>query len=130
MNWSSNWKSSRKAKKQRKYRYNAPLHIRKRLLNAHLSKELRQKYNRRSLALVKEDKVKVMRGKFKGHKGKIDQVMLKKSKVIVQGIEIEKKDGTKTMPLIDPSNLLLIELKLDDKKRLDLLQRTKKGVAK
>ncbi|MCW1309534.1 MAG: 60S ribosomal protein L26, partial [Candidatus Nanoarchaeia archaeon] len=35
--WSKKWKSSKKPSKQRKYRYNAPLHIRRKFLSVNLS---------------------------------------------------------------------------------------------
>ena len=59
-----------------------------------------------------------MRGKFKGKEGKISQVMVKVSKAIIDGIQIKKKDGSKVNVKIEPSNLQLIELNLEDKKRL------------
>ena len=121
--FSITWKKSKKPRKQRKYRYNAPLHIKQKFVHAHLSKELRKKYGRRNIGLRKGDKVKVMRGQFKKHSGKVDIVDLKKSKVYVTGIEIGKKDGTKTTYPIDPSNLMITELNIDDKMREKILKR-------
>lgn len=109
--------------KQRKYRFNAPLHIRHRFLSAHLTKELREKYRKRSLPVRKGDKVKVMRGRFKGTIGEIDRVFLKTSKVFVRGAEIKKKDGTKKSYPIDASKLLMVTPKLDDKERIKALER-------
>lgn len=116
--FSKKWKSSKQPRKQRKYSYNAPLHIKRKFFGAHLSKELRQKYGIRSISLRKEDKVKVMRGSFKGKTGKIDRVNSKNIKVYITGIERIKKDGTKVLIPIHPSNLMITELNLDDKKRL------------
>ena len=45
--FSKSWKSSRQPRKQRKYVFNAPLHIRHKLVSANLSKELRKKYGKR-----------------------------------------------------------------------------------
>jgi large subunit ribosomal protein L24 len=123
--WSGSWKSSKKPGKQRKYRYNAPLHIKRKFLGAHLSKELRQRYGGRSVAIIKGDKVKVARGQFWGHAGKIDKVDVKKTRVFVTGIEIQKKDGSKTTYPINPSNLIITELNLADKKRNQMLDRKK-----
>ncbi len=83
-----------------------------------LSKELKKKYNRRSLRVRKGDKVKVMRGQFKGKEGKIEAVDLKNYKVNIENIEVVKKDGTKTRYPLHPSNLMLTELDTDDKRRL------------
>ena len=92
-------------------------------MSSHLSKELRKKYKTRSLGLRKGDKVKVMRGQFKNHVGAVDRIDLKKTEVYVGGIEITKKDGSKTTHPIDPSNLLITELNLDDKLRQKIIER-------
>lgn len=118
MEWfSTSWKASKQPRKQRKYRYNAPLHVRHKFMGAHLSPELRKKYGKRSIPLRKGDTVKVLRGKFKGRTGKINRVDLKNTRVYIQGIDIEKKDGSKTSYPIHPSNLLVTSLELDDKER-------------
>jgi len=115
--FSTKWKSSKQPRKQRKYRYNAPLHIRSRFLGSHLSPELRKKYGKRSARVKKTDKVKIMRGQFKGKGGKVESVNTKRGIVYIEGIEAIKKDGTKTKYPIHSSNLMITELNLDDKKR-------------
>ncbi len=115
--WVKSWKSSIKSKKQRKYRYNAPLHIKHKLLSANLSKDLRKKYKIRNIPIRKGDKVKILRGQFRNKSGVINKVNLKELKVYVEGIENIRRDGTKTFYPLEPSNLQLIELSLDDKKR-------------
>jgi large subunit ribosomal protein L24 len=121
--FSTLWKSSKQPRKQRKYRYNAPLHIKNKFMSAHLSKDLRLKYKRRNITVRKGDTVKILRGQFKGKSGKVDRVNMKKTKVYVTGIEFTKKEGTKAFPPINPSNLMIIELNLDDKKRVKSLER-------
>ena len=125
--WSRMWKSSRKARKQRKYRFNAPLHIKRKFLGSHLSKALRQKYGTRNMAIVKGDKVKIARGQFRGQSGKVEDVDVKRVVIFISGIEIQKKDGSKSRPPITPSNVIITELNLEDKKRNEILQRKKKG---
>lgn len=120
--FSKSWNSSKQPRKQRKYIAKAPLHIKSKFLHAHLSKELREKYKKRSLRVITGDKVKIMRGQFKGKDGKVEKVDLKKSKVFVTKIGREKIDGSKTMYPLTASNLLIIELKLDDKKRIARLK--------
>ncbi|HLD00441.1 MAG TPA: 50S ribosomal protein L24 [Candidatus Nanoarchaeia archaeon] len=115
--FSTHWKKSTQPRKQRKYRLNAPLHLKKKLVNVHLSPELRKKYGLRNIQIRKGDKVKVLRGQFKKQEGKVDRVLIKKERVSVNGVEYIKKDGTKILALLVPSNLLLIELDLSDKKR-------------
>jgi large subunit ribosomal protein L24 len=124
--WSKSWKSSKKPGKQRKYAANAPTHIRHKFLGTHLSKDLRKKQGVRTVPLIKGDKVKVMRGKFKGHTGTVDAVDIKKVVVYITGIEIVKKDGSKVVPPIRPSNMMIIDLNLNDKRRLKRLKKESK----
>ncbi len=123
MKFSRSWKSSKKPSKQRKYRENAPLHIRQKFMSVHLSPELREKHGKRNISVRKGDKVKVMRGNFKDHEGKVNTVDRNYIRVYVQGAEVTKKDGTKSQFPIHPSNLMITELKLDDKKRKQSLER-------
>lgn len=116
--FSNAWKGSTQKRKQRKFRINAPLHIKKKLVSANLSKELRKKYNKRSLPLRKADIVRIMRGKFKGKKGKIESIELRFSKIYVEGIQETKQDGNKFNVPINASNLQIEELNLEDKKRI------------
>ncbi len=115
--FSKHWKSSKQPRKQRKYLANAPLHIRKKFISVNLSKELRKKYKKRNIPVKKGDIVKVMRGKFKKKQGKIIEVKLKLSKIIIEGIQVKKQDGSKINVKLQPSNLQLIELNLEDRKR-------------
>lgn len=121
--FSTSWKSSVQPRKQRKYRYNAPLHVKQKFVSVHLSKELRKKYKKRNINLRKGDSIKVMRGQFKNKTGKVDEVDLKKTRIYVSGIEITKKDGTKTRYPIHPSNLMVTELYLEDRMRQKVLER-------
>ena len=121
--FSSSWKSSKKPRKQRKYRMTAPLHTKQKFIHSHLSKDLRKKFQRRRIGLRKGDKVKVMQGQFRKHEGKVERIDLKKTEIFVSGMEITKKDGTKKAIGADPSNLMITELNLDDKLRQKILER-------
>ncbi len=123
-----NWIKSRQRRKQRKYRFNAPIHIKQKFLGCHLSKELIKKYSKRSIRVRVGDKVKVVRGQYKGKTGKVETVDIKKCKVLISGIEITKKDGSKAKIPLTPSNLIIQELNLEDKKRKDKL--TKNNLTK
>ena len=116
--FSTSWISSTQPRKQRKYRYEAPLHIRHKFLSAHLSKELRAKHKKRSIPLRVGDEVLVMRGAFAKKKGKVAKVYLGRLKVTVEGITRKKIDGSKLNVYLDPSKLQVVSLKTDDKKRL------------
>lgn len=124
--WSIAWGSSKKPRKQRKFRENAPLHVKQKMVGCHLSPELRKKYGRRSVQLRKGDKVKVLRGSFKGHTGKADIINLKRLKVYITGIEVNKKDGSKVTPPLDPSNLMITDLDLNDKRRERMIKKEAK----
>lgn len=115
--FSTKWKASSQPRKQRKYRANAPLHLKKKLVSANLSKELRKKHGKRNIGIRKGDVVRIMRGKFKGKKGKITKVRLDISKVTIEGIQVKKQDGSKADIKLQPSNLQIIELNLEDRKR-------------
>ena len=115
--FSTTWKSSKKPRKQRKYRISAPLHTKQKFLHSHLSKDLRKKYGIRSIGLRKGDKVKILRGNFKKHEGKVEKIDLKRTSIFVSGIEFTKRDGTKKLLALQPSNLMITELNLDDKLR-------------
>jgi len=109
---------TKKASKQRKRSVEAPLHVMHKSIAGHLSKELREKYSKRSLPLRKGDVVLIKGGKYDKKQGKVTEVNTKKKYVFVEGIQISKKDG-KTSPIkIEPSNVILIELYKDDEKRL------------
>ena len=120
--FSTAWKNSKKQSKQRKFRLNAPLHIKNKFLHSHLSKELRKKYGRRNISLRKGDKVRIMRGQFRKLEGKVESIDLKKTEVFISGVEVTKKDGNKKLLPLNPSNLLITELNLDDKFRQKFLE--------
>ncbi|MBI2669186.1 50S ribosomal protein L24 [Candidatus Woesearchaeota archaeon] len=118
--FNASWNSSKQPRKQRKYRANAPLHLRQKLMHAHLSTELRQKHKTRSVQLRTGDKVRILRGEHRKKEGKVERVNLKREKVFIVGIEAIRKDGTKVPFPLQPSNLLVIEMELGDKKRLGM----------
>jgi ribosomal protein uL24 len=70
------------------------------------------------MRVIKGDTVKIMIGGLKGKTGKVERIDTKKSRVYITGIEILKKDGSKALYPIKPSNLMIQELNLGDKRRL------------
>jgi large subunit ribosomal protein L24 len=122
--FSTTWKSSKQPRKQRKYLANAPIHLRKKLLSVNLSKELRKKYSIRNIPVRKGDKVKIFVGTHKGKQGKITEVDYKDSRVCVEGIQVKKQDGSKSNIKLQPSNLQIIELNLEDSRRKNTLTQT------
>jgi large subunit ribosomal protein L24 len=116
--FNKSWKASKQPRKQRKYLAKAPLHIKKKMLSVNLSKELRKKHGKRNLPLRKGDNVKIMRGKFKKKTGKIIEIKMKTGKIYIEGIQVKKQDGSKVNVPLRASNLQIIELILEDKRRM------------
>ena len=108
--FSKAWIGSRQVRKQRKYRENAPLHIQYKFMASNLSKDLRKKLGTRNIEVRKGDKVKVMRGKFAGKDGKVARVDLKKTRITVEGLQRQKKEGTKIEVFFSASKVQIIEL--------------------
>ncbi|MDO8427599.1 MAG: 50S ribosomal protein L24 [Candidatus Diapherotrites archaeon] len=114
---------SGKPSSQRKFFYSKPLHLAKKNLSSHLSKELREKFGVRAFTLHKGDTVEIMRGSFKGKKGKVHTVNYSQKNVIVEGIVRKKVSGQEVAVPLQASNLRLMELELTDKKRIESLER-------
>ncbi|ELW56016.1 60S ribosomal protein L26 [Tupaia chinensis] len=95
--------------KNHKRHFNAPSHIRRKIMSSPLSKELRQKYNVRSMPL-REDEVQVVRGHYKGqHIGKVVQVYRKKYVTYTERVQWEKANGTAVHVGIRPSKAVTID---------------------
>ena len=87
-----------------------------------LSKDLREKYRRRSATPRVGDSVRIVRGEFKDIEGKITNVHRATGTVNVEGVTREKiKGGTSPVP-IRSSNVVLTNLTLDDKTRKKKLE--------
>merc|ERR1712142_1411482 len=107
-------------RKNRKAYFNAPSHIRRVFMSAPLSKELKAKYNVRSMPIRKDDEVQIVRGHFKGQQvGKVVQVYRKKFVCHIERIQREKANGATVYVGIHPSKVVLVKLKMDkDRKRI------------
>jgi large subunit ribosomal protein L24 len=114
--FSTQWVSSVQPRKQRKYRFNAPLHIKGSFLNVHLAKDLRTKYGTRALRVRVGDEVSVSRGQFSGRVGKVERVDTIRCRVFVVGVDQAKRDGSRRLYPLQPSNLIITKL-TDDKRR-------------
>ncbi|XP_069677903.1 large ribosomal subunit protein uL24 [Periplaneta americana] len=114
-------------RKNRKRHFTAPSHIRRRLMSAPLSKELRQKYNVRTMPIRKDDEVQVVRGHYKGQQvGKVVQVYRKKFVIYIERIQREKANGASVYVGIHPSKTVIVKLKMD-KDRKKIIDRRSKG---
>jgi large subunit ribosomal protein L24 len=125
--WSNKWVSSKQARKQRKYRHKAPLHVKQKFVSAHLSEVLRRRFERRSLPLRTGDEVMIMRGKDRGFKGKIERIDLKKSRIFLESLNMKKVDGSEVLKAVNPSNVVITDPKMEDKKRQNIIERSRGG---
>jgi len=122
--------ASAKPRKQRKALYTMPHHLRHKLLSAPLSKELRARYGFRSLPVRVGDRVRVVRGDFKGIEGKVIRVDRERGRVYIDTVTRPKVDGTPVNVPIHASKVVLVELDLSDKWRKKVIERrTKAGEA-
>ncbi|KAI7886580.1 ribosomal protein L24 [Lichtheimia hyalospora FSU 10163] len=120
MKFSADVSSSRS--KSRKAHFTASSDERRKIMSSPLSKELREKYNTRSIPVRTDDEVLIVRGSFKGREGKVVQVYRKKWVIHVERVNREKVNGA-TAPIgIHPSNVVVTKLKID-KSRQAILDR-------
>lgn len=124
--FSLSWIKSKQPRKQKKFRANAPSHIRRKFMGSNLSKDLRSKHNLKTVPVVKGDKVKIVVGQFKGQEGIVDRVDALRTKVYISCAQVTKKDGSKTYYPLNPSNLMIVELNLKDSKRIKQDTKVKK----
>lgn len=115
-----------KRKTQRKRFFEAPIHRIRRMMSAPLSDELREKYNIKSFPVRKGDTVKVLRGDYKGVTGTVIRVDYDKRRIYVDGVIRQKVSGETVHVPIHPSKVMIVKLNLDDKRRLEALERASK----
>merc|ERR1712170_181605 len=111
MKFSPDVSSSRR--KSRRAHFQAPSSVRRKILSAPLSAELRNKYSVRSMPVRKDDEVHVVRGFFKGREGKVLTVYRRKFCIHVERVTRDKANGGVVNVGIHPSNVVITKLKLD-----------------
>jgi large subunit ribosomal protein L24 len=94
-----------------------PKHQLDKMLGATLADNLRQQYGKRSARVIKGDSVRVMRGEYKGVEGKVDKVDTERGTLHIEGIQREKIKGGNVKVPIHASNVMITNLKMDDKYR-------------
>ena len=103
--------------------FNAPAHIRHKLMAAPLSSELAASKGAKTLPVRKGDTVRILRGDNKGFEGKVSRVDLKTYRIYLEGLTREKVDGTNIFLAVHPSKVQIRNLNLDDKWRKEILER-------
>lgn len=117
--------ATKNPRKQRKLLFNAPAHIRHKLMASPLSPELLAQRGIKSLPVRKGDTVRVLRGDHKGFEGKVSRIDLKHYRVFLEGLTREKVDGSTVFVALHPSKIMIRTLNLDDKRRKAVLERKK-----
>lgn len=108
---------SKQPRKQRKARFQAPLHLKQKLVSSMMDKSLKKEYNKKNIPVIKGDTVKILRGDEKGKTGVVVSVNLKKCTIFINGITISKVNGSEVLKPIHPSNVMITKLELKDKTR-------------
>merc|ERR1719263_2346244 len=129
-------KSHTSVSSQRKKVQKGPLHCPKlferKMMSSPLSKELRTKYDCKSVPVRKGDTVLIKcgskEGGVKGKTGKVITVYRRRWCIHVEKVVRDKKSGTAVPIPIDASNCEIIQLKLD-KSRKALLARKNRSAA-
>ncbi|MCC6017045.1 MAG: 50S ribosomal protein L24 [Desulfurococcaceae archaeon] len=114
---------SKQPRKQRKTLFNLPLHKRWHLFNVSLSSELRKQLGIKRLIVRKGDVVRIMRGDWKGHEGKVVDVDLKRVRIYIEGVTLKKADGTEVYYPIHPSKVMIVKLGEVDEVRRKIIER-------
>ena len=105
---------SHKAGKQRKRAFSGHLHVKKRIMRAHVADDLMEKYDIWTVRVHKGDTVKIMRGGYAGHTAKVTDVDIKNRVIYVEKVTSIKADGKETPRPVHPSNVLVTKLDLTD----------------
>jgi large subunit ribosomal protein L24 len=112
-----------KPNKNRKIRYNAPNHLKRKYFSAPLSPSLKTQYGAKKMSVRLDDTVMVTKGDRKLSEGKVIRVDSKKCKLYIEGLTRTKLDGS-TVPIpIRPENVMIVSLELKDPKRKAILDR-------
>ena len=110
--------------------FNAPAHLRHKIMSAPLSPELVKSRGAKTLPVRKGDTIRIMRGDHEGFEGKIQRVDLSEYRIYVEGLTREKVDGTAIFVSVHPSKVMIRNLGLDDKWRKEILKRKQELPAK
>jgi len=124
---------SSQRRKSRKAHFTAPSSLRRKMMSSPLSKELRTKYDCKSVPVRKGDTVLIKcgskEGGVKGKTGKIMTVYRRRWCIHVEKVVRDKKNGSQVPIPVDPSNVEITQLKLDKSRKALLARkdRSKKG---
>ena len=118
--------SSIQPRKQRKARYFAPIHKRKKLMHVHIAKELRSKLGikRRAILVRKGDKIRVRKGKFKKKTGIVLEADYKNLVIYAEGVNVKNARSMEKLVPLMPCNVEIIDGDFASKDRKAVLERS------
>ena len=110
--------------------YYATMKTASKQLSCALSKELRKKYGKRSVRILKGDTAKIIRGEFSGVDGKVTKISIPDRGVNIEGVKKEKLKGDKFDVYVRTTNIVLTALDTEDKWRINKLEGKKATAAR
>mgnify|MGYP006107559565 CR=1 FL=1 len=110
--------------------YYATMKTASKQLSCALSKELRKKYGKRSIRILKGDTAKIIRGEFAGVDGKVTKISIPDRGVNIEGVKKEKLKGDKFDVYVRTTNIVLTALDTEDKWRINKLEGKKATAAR
>ena len=114
---------TKKPGKSRKLRFNAPHHIKRKFFSAPLSPSLKTEYGTRSMPIIRDDTVQITKGDRRLSEGKVLRVDSKRGKIYIEGVTRTRMDGSTVQLPIQPENVMITRLNLDDGIRREKLER-------
>lgn len=90
---------------------------------APLSEDLQDRYGIKRMPVKVKDKVLILRGDFAFAEGEVTEVDLKRMRIFVNGVTVEKTDGTEQFYPVHPSNVVITDLNLKDDRRSRIIER-------
>ncbi len=116
-------KKTKKPSKNRKRRFTAPKHLKRKYLSAPLSPSLKAEYGTRSMPLITGDNITVVKGDRKLSEGRIIRVNLEKSVIYIEGLTRNRMDGSTFQIPLKPNNVMITNLNLEDDWRRGIIER-------
>jgi large subunit ribosomal protein L26e len=111
-------------RKNRKKLFQSDSNQRRKIMSSLLSKNLREKYQKKSLPIRKDDEVKIMRGIMRGRIGKVVQCHRKSFSIYVDKISRLKTGKSISYLPISPSNVIITGLSMTNERKMLLLNKS------
>nr|UXY87664.1 60S ribosomal protein L26 [Cryptomonas curvata] len=118
----SNLVTSSRRKNRKKF-FKSHSNQRRKIMASLLSKNLQEKYHKKSLPVRKDDEVKVMRGIMKGRIGKVVQCHRKNFSIYVDKITRLKTGKSVSYFPISHSNVVIVGLSMTNERKTLLLEK-------